>query len=174
MKLHIKESAEVREARYGLEPQYDARKSFYGKAHVEDDNGILTLFSYDTPVCRISNGKVELLDKWDSSQTTLRHVKEFLQQNGFKVGSKAQMAKLYGESLRKEDLVRVEPDIDNLIKFRVDVYDPSNYDSLIKRTYIYAADEDDARQQMFDTIPANVKRKYGIDNMSTIEVMKVK
>lgn len=174
MKLHIKESSEVREARYGLEPQYDSRKSFYGKAHVESDNGVLTLYSYNTPVCRIDGDKVTLLDMWDSSQTTLRHVKEFLQQHGFKVGSKAQIAKLYGESLRKEDLVRVEPDIDNLIKFRVDVYDPSNYDSLIKRTYIYATDEDDARQQMFDSIPNNIKRKYGIDNMSTIEVMKVK
>lgn len=97
----VKESLNMREARYGLEPQYDARKSFYGKAHVESDNGVLTLYSYNTPVCRIEGDKVTLLDLWDSSQTTLRHVKEFLQQNGFKVGSKAQIAKLYGESFKK-------------------------------------------------------------------------
>lgn len=182
MKLRIKESSEVREARYGLEPQYDARKSFYGKAHVESDNGVLTLYSYNTPVCRIDGDKVTLLDMWDSSQTTLRHVKEFLQQHGFKVGSKAQIAKLYGENLRTEgvdwnnDLVRSTPDVSGLNKYRVTVFDPSDAyrDSMIKRVYIYAKDEEDARQQMFDSIPNNIKRKYGIDNMSTIEVMKVR
>ena len=174
MKLRIKESSEVREARYGLEPQYDARKSFYGKAHVEDENGVLTLYSYNTPVCRIEGDKVTLLDLWDSSQTTLRHVKEFLQQNGFKVGSAAQIAKLYGECVQTEDLVRIEPDISNLTEFRVDVYNPSDPDSLIKRVYIYATDKDDARQQMFNDIPANIKRKYGIVDDSSIEVMKVR
>ena len=88
-----------------LSPSYDSRKSFYGKAHiVTDDDGSEILYSYDTPVVKIKDGKVELLAQWDSSQTTLRHVKEFLQQNGFKAGSKAQIAKMYGttvESYRK-------------------------------------------------------------------------
>jgi hypothetical protein len=90
---------------YGLEPQYDSRKSFYGKAHVvTDDDGTQILYSYNTPVVEIKDGKVKLLAMWDSSQTTLRHVKEFLQQNGFSAGSKAQIAKMYGganESLRR-------------------------------------------------------------------------
>ena len=88
-----------------LTPSYDSRKSFYGKAHVvTDDDGTKILYSYDTPVCEIKDNKVKLLTQWDSSQTTLRHVKEFLQQNGFSVGSKSQLAKMYGntvESYRK-------------------------------------------------------------------------
>jgi hypothetical protein len=76
--------------------------------------------------------------------------------------------------VQTEDLVRIEPDISNLTKFRVDVYNPSDHDSLIKRVYIYATDKDDARQQMFNDIPANIKRKYGIVDDSSIEVMKVR
>lgn len=100
MKLKIREVSHSE-----LSPSYDSRKSFYGKAHVvTDDDGTEILYSYDTPVVKIKDGKVELLAQWDSSQTTLRHVKEFLQQHGFKVGSKAQIAKMYGravESVRK-------------------------------------------------------------------------
>ena len=110
MKLTIKESSGSQfkgrrrmseGSRYELSPQYDARKSFYGKAHVvTDDDGSQILYSYDTPVCKITNkGDVELLSMWDSSQTTLRHVKEFLQQNGFSAGSKAQIAKMYGRAV---------------------------------------------------------------------------
>lgn len=92
----------IKEERREMTPQYDSRKSFYNKAHVVDDeDGTLTLYSYNTPVCEIKDGKVKLLPLWDSSQTTLRHVKEFLKQNGFDVGSKQMIAKMYGESLRK-------------------------------------------------------------------------
>ena len=88
-----------------LSPQYDARKSFYGKAKVvTDSDGTQILYSYNTPVVEIKNGKPILKAMWDSSATTLRHVKEFLKQNGFDIGSKAQLAKMYGganESLRR-------------------------------------------------------------------------
>lgn len=100
-----------------LSPQYDSRKSFYNKAHVVDDNdGNSTLYSYNTPVCRITDGKVELLPKWDYSATTLRHVKDFLQQNGFEAGSKAQIAKKYSvveESNRRSSKRRVNEDYDD-------------------------------------------------------------
>ena len=100
-----------------LSPQYDSRKSFYNKAYVVDDNdGNSTLYSYNTPVCRIANGKVELLPKWDYSATTLRHVKDFLQQNGFEAGSKAQIAKKYSvvaESKRRSSKNRVNEDYDD-------------------------------------------------------------
>lgn len=91
----------IREVRHSeLSPSFDSRKSFYGKAHVvTDDDGTEILYSYNTPVVEIKDGKVKLLAQWDSSQTTLRHVKEFLQQNGFEVGSKAQIAKMYGETV---------------------------------------------------------------------------
>ena len=64
---------------YELNPRFDARKSFYGKAHVIDyENGTLELLSYNTIVSRCINGKVEELGKW--SNTTTRHQKEFRRQ----------------------------------------------------------------------------------------------
>lgn len=64
---------------YELQPRYDSRKSFYGKAHIIDHgNGTFELQSYDTIVSRCVNGKVEHLGKW--SQTTSRHQREFEKQ----------------------------------------------------------------------------------------------
>ena len=92
----LDESKSIKESpSYDMRPQYDSRQSFYGKARVDDDGGELTLYSYNTPVAKISGGKVQLLPKWDLSQTTLRHVKEFLRQNGFEAVSLAQMRRDY-------------------------------------------------------------------------------
>lgn len=64
---------------YELEARFDARKSFYGKAHVIDyENGTFELQSYNTIVSRCANGKVEELGKF--SNTTTRHQKEFRRQ----------------------------------------------------------------------------------------------
>lgn len=64
---------------YELETQFNARKSFYGKAHVVDyENGTFELQSYNTIVSRCVNGKVEELGKY--SNTTTRHQKEFRKQ----------------------------------------------------------------------------------------------
>lgn len=66
---------------YELTAQYDARRSFYGKAHVIDhENGVLELQSYDTIVARIENGKVVQADLGEYSTTTNRHIREFLKQ----------------------------------------------------------------------------------------------
>ena len=78
-----------------LMPKYDARKSFYNKAVVERTNNKATLYSYNTKVAEIENGKVKLFNAWDYSSTTLRHTKEFLKQNGFVADTKAQMQKEY-------------------------------------------------------------------------------
>lgn len=92
----IDESKSLKESpMYDMTPQYDNRKSFYSKARVDDNGNEKTLYSYNTPVAKIADGKVELLPKWDWSQTTLRHVKEFLKQNGFEATSLAQMRKDY-------------------------------------------------------------------------------
>lgn len=88
-----------------LKPEHDHAKSFYKKAHVvTDDDGTKILISYNTPVCKIDkDGEVTLLhDKrsrlgWNSSQTTLRHVKEFLAQNGKKVVPLRELPKVYKE-----------------------------------------------------------------------------
>lgn len=66
---------------YELDARYDARQSFYGKAHVIDhENGILELQSYNTIVARIENGKVTQNDLGVYSQTTNRHIREFIKQ----------------------------------------------------------------------------------------------
>ena len=62
---------------YELQPN-DNRKSFYGKAKIIcKDNGEIYLKSYDTEVCKISNGVFVRL--WDGySATTMRHVNAFI------------------------------------------------------------------------------------------------
>jgi len=84
-----------------LTTQYDSRASFYGKAMIinnpdkaKDIEYTKTLLSYQTPVSAIqANGKAVVFDTY--STTTLRHIKEFLKQNGFKAESKAQIIKDY-------------------------------------------------------------------------------
>lgn len=81
-------------ARYELLP-IDGRKSFYGKAIVEDNNGEKSLFSYNTLVVKVSGGKVTLFEKWDFSATTVRHVRAFLLGMGLRANNKADIAKQY-------------------------------------------------------------------------------
>ncbi len=76
-----------------LEPIYSNVKSFYGKAKVLRENGTIILQSYNTVVAEIRNGKAKIFGFY--SATTTRHIREFLQQMGFEVGTKAQLEKLY-------------------------------------------------------------------------------
>lgn len=76
-----------------LEPIYSNVKSFYNKAKVLNDNGVIKLQSYSTIVAEIRNGKAKIFGFY--SATTTRHIKEFLKQMGFEVGTKAQLEKLY-------------------------------------------------------------------------------
>lgn len=76
---------------YQLTTVFDKRDSFYGKAHVKDvtnDWGLhkKTLISYDKNVALFGLSEtgesiMYLSSDWDSSQTTLRHVKEFIKQS---------------------------------------------------------------------------------------------
>ena len=79
--------------KYELTNVYDSRKSFYGKAVVIEENNTLILFSYDTKVAEIQNGKASVYNT--QSQTTVRHIKEFLLQNGFKADTKKQIINDY-------------------------------------------------------------------------------
>lgn len=79
-----------------LEPCYDNRKSFYGKAQqFFYEDGTIELQSYSTIVARIEDGKA-IVYGWYSN-TTGRHIKEFLKQHGFWADNKAQILKDYGE-----------------------------------------------------------------------------
>ena len=83
---------------FDLIPQYDRRKSFYGKAKVySDDKGHLLLMSYSTIVAEITDsiasedGKPSVKVNGWYSQTTARHINEFLYQYGFKTMTKKEM-----------------------------------------------------------------------------------
>ena len=78
-----------------LRTEHDARASFYGKAKVRQENNRITLISYTTEVAYIENGKAVV--KGTYSNTTLRHIKEFLKQNGFKAETKTQILNDYKE-----------------------------------------------------------------------------
>ena len=80
--------------KYYLDCRYDSRASFYNKAQVEHfDDGTQILTSYSTVVAVIKNDTAFINGFY--SQTTTRHIREFLKQNGFKADSKNQMAKDY-------------------------------------------------------------------------------
>lgn len=67
---------------YNLEPMYSTQKSFYGKAIVtEFSNGGKDLTSYNTRVCSLDENN-NIVEIGYYSQTTQKHINEFLQQNG--------------------------------------------------------------------------------------------
>ena len=72
-----------------LKARFDTRNSFYKKAHTIEYNGALYLQSYGTIVAKIENGKATI-NGW-YSQTTARHINEFLKQNGFKAMTKKEI-----------------------------------------------------------------------------------
>jgi hypothetical protein len=78
-----------------LEPRFDSRKSFYDKAYVTEEGNKKVLTSYTTQVAKIEDGKATVYGTY--SQTTLRHIKEFLKDNGFKAENSKQIMQDYGE-----------------------------------------------------------------------------
>lgn len=77
-----------------LEPKYDGAKSFYKKAYVTLGGGEIKLYSYNTLIATYNPNTEELsfTGYWDYSQTTLRHLKDFL----------GQYTKLSGHLSKKE------------------------------------------------------------------------
>ena len=76
-------------------PYYDSAQSFYGKAKVIEIENDVFLMSYETIVAFFNrNTKIaRVVDTY--SATTLRHIKEFLRQSGFKAETKKQIEKDY-------------------------------------------------------------------------------
>lgn len=70
--------------KYELLPIYDSKKSFYHKAIIEEENENIKLYSYNTLVCILSHNDIILNDTVNQSllfsNSTLRHIKEFLKQ----------------------------------------------------------------------------------------------
>ena len=98
---------------YLLDTQYDSRKSFYGKADVRQEGNKLILKSYNTDVAYIQDGRAVV--KGTYSPTTLRHIKEFLRQNGFKADNAKQILKDYQPD--------IEPDVNGgkAYKAKIDI-----------------------------------------------------
>ena len=63
-----------------LEPQYDARKSFYRKARVVVEGKMRYLYSYSTKVASYNTETDELEIHGFYSQTTTRHIRDFIYQ----------------------------------------------------------------------------------------------
>ena len=76
-----------------LNTEFDSAKSFYNKAQFNAEDGKIVLYSYNTRVCEIKGDKAQVITEHPQvfSNTTLRHIKEFLKQNGFIAESKAQI-----------------------------------------------------------------------------------
>lgn len=88
---------------YQLTPQHSSQKSFYGKANVRKEfigtGYVYTLTSYTTDVATIfqnGNGDFAKATVYDThSPTTLKHIKEFLKQYGYKAETKKQIEEDY-------------------------------------------------------------------------------
>ena len=61
-----------------LEARFDRRKSFYKKAKVIREDNIIKLQSYDTIVAEVSHHILNIYGGY--SQTTKRHIREFVRQ----------------------------------------------------------------------------------------------
>jgi hypothetical protein len=76
-------------------PYYDSAQSFYGKAKVIEIENDVFLLSYETIVA-FYNRETKIAKVVDTySATTLRHIKEFLRQSGFKAENKKQIERDY-------------------------------------------------------------------------------
>ena len=85
-----------------LMPIYEKSvKSYYSKAKTTEhlnlkNENVISLYSYNTLVSYIVRNKAHITkNKNHLSNTTLRHIKEFLKQNGFKVENKKQILNDY-------------------------------------------------------------------------------
>ena len=76
---------------YQLESIHGTQKSFYGKATITElENGNKILTSYNTNVCVLDEDN-KIIEIGYYSQTTARHINEFLQQHGHDKMSKKEI-----------------------------------------------------------------------------------
>ena len=139
---------------YGLVPQHDARQSFYGKAQVDtgDKGDKNKLYSYDTLVAEMKNGKPVVYGVF--SATTLRHIKEWLKQNGFKAENQKQIMADYGvkkESLSQKKRVKK---LSESISMEVDEDDL--LDMLMNRVYDWNESSNDIVYKLYEKMYSNM------------------
>lgn len=86
---------------YELSARYDRRKSFYGKALIKETPTYFYLISYSTEILKLhkTSKNITFLCKseWAYSQTTNRHINEFIKQfTNEKTLSKTEILKRIG------------------------------------------------------------------------------
>jgi hypothetical protein len=92
---------------YELSCRFDSRKSFYGKAQVQETKNKnvedLKLYSYNTLVARITkiSNKITYHYFGKYSQTTTRHQKEFFKQHGL---SDKEIKELFDKGMLEKEL----------------------------------------------------------------------
>ena len=160
MQKKIESVSKKSEILTSLEPRFDSRKSFYGKAQVEDDGNSKTLYSYNTPVARVTDGKLELLPKWNFSQTTRRHVADFVKQ----MGVEDQYLKLKkGESRcsmqKKQERLLVKPS-----KKQESVFDEIDPSYTLAQTFDEILSHTNDEIVISDSGVAEALGKYAIDD----------
>lgn len=77
-----------------LEPRYCSNKSFYKKAYVEYYKGFNILISYSSRIMAVKGDMLVTTDDYNYSNTTSRHVHEFLKQYFIDLSSK-DLGRLY-------------------------------------------------------------------------------
>lgn len=91
-----------------LQPSWSKLKSFHGKATVgTKENGDKYLKSFGFLICEIIKGEVKIhneVDKWDS-KSTVRHINNFLYENGFETGNTKELTELYITKTKKIEKV---------------------------------------------------------------------
>lgn len=83
-----------------LQPKLYNQKSYYNKALIQEINGGLNLYSYGTEMVNIRQGKIANLNSnpKNYTQTTLKHVKDFLYQTlGLTNLTKSELLKMANE-----------------------------------------------------------------------------
>lgn len=121
---------------------FQSNKSFYGKAHVREENGEVILRSYNTDVCKIdSKGNFRKL--WNGySKTTLSHVIAFCDEYGIACdGTKKWWTGLQNEGGKSEQYVVIQTN--GLFEHKTqvvfdDYYDAEEYANTLGNRFWYA------------------------------------
>lgn len=102
----IEKSKKVEEVE--LQPSWSKLKSFHSKAMVgTKENGNKYLKSFGFLVAEIIDGKVKIhneIEKWDS-KTTVRHINNFLFENGLQTGNIKELTELYITKTKKAEQI---------------------------------------------------------------------
>ena len=103
-----------------LECQHGYQKSFYKKAYTLENDSIKQLYSYDTLIATINKkfNTVEFTQYSDYSDTTVRHVNDFLRQNGLR----PQRVYIKGRSLDKFNMNAMRLMQDHIVNLKQDTY----------------------------------------------------